>query len=449
MLLPAAAWGEKDGTVTNSERRISRQRSFLPMPGEARADWRIICEVARRMNHGDAFSFDGPAAIFREHAALSAVGNDGRRDFDIGACRDVSDEAYESLTPFQWPLRHGQPHRESRFFGDGRFFTADQRAQFITTPAVRAPTALPQGTLVLNTGRIRDQWHTMTRTAKSPRLMRQIAEPFCEIHPEDAERRGIAPASLVRVSSPRGSIVVRALVTARARRGSVFVPMHWTAQHAAQARVDALVAPLVDPISGQPGLKLTPAWVTPFAATWYGFAVLDVRPARIAADYWAVAAVPSGWRVELAGASVPDDWSAFAGSLLGAGGETLSFRDDALGRHHIARFNAGRLIGALFIDSRPVAAARDWMADWLAAPLQSHAERLRILSGRPGAGVVDAGTVVCACLGVGANTIRSAIGGGAATVAAVGAATGAGTNCGTCRTEIRRMISAFGLQEAI
>src|SRR3546814_7613388 len=105
VLLPAATWAEKDSTVTNSERRISRQRAFLPLPGEARPDWRIVCDVAAHMSHGDAFAYDGPAAIFREHAALSTAGNAGSRDFDIGGCADLGDTAYDELDPFQWPDR--------------------------------------------------------------------------------------------------------------------------------------------------------------------------------------------------------------------------------------------------------------------------------------------------------------------------------------------------------
>ena len=123
VLLPAAAWGEKDGTVTNSERRISRQRAFLPPPGEARPDWWIVSEVARRLDFGAAFDYRSPADVFREHAALSAFENGGRRDFDIGALASLSDEAYDALDAVMWPARAGEPRTEQRFFGAGGFFT--------------------------------------------------------------------------------------------------------------------------------------------------------------------------------------------------------------------------------------------------------------------------------------------------------------------------------------
>src|SRR6201999_1751551 len=107
VLLPALAWGEKSGTVTNSERRISRQRSFLPAPGQARPDWWIISEVAKRLGFGSAFNYSSAAAIFREHAALSAFENNGGRDFDIGALSSVSDEGFDGMAPILWPFRFG------------------------------------------------------------------------------------------------------------------------------------------------------------------------------------------------------------------------------------------------------------------------------------------------------------------------------------------------------
>src|SRR5262249_18033136 len=131
VLLPAAAWGEKDGTVTNSERRISRHRHFLPLPGEAKPDWWIVTEIARRMGFASAFAFESAADIFREHAALSAFENGGRRDFDLGALAAISDRAFDQLDPEQWPLRSGEmPHNDRRFFMRGGFYTPDRKARF-------------------------------------------------------------------------------------------------------------------------------------------------------------------------------------------------------------------------------------------------------------------------------------------------------------------------------
>ncbi|MBT7755859.1 MAG: molybdopterin-dependent oxidoreductase, partial [Rhodospirillaceae bacterium] len=168
VLLPAAAWGEKAGTVTNSERRISRQRAFLPKAGAVRPDWWIIQQVARRMGFADAFNFRHPAEIFAEYAELSGLDNGGKRDFDISAHEAISNEDYEGLQPFQWPMEKGSISCQTRFFADGQFFTPDRRARFIaTTPAKPASAVSAEYPLVLNTGRIRDQWHTMTRTGKA------------------------------------------------------------------------------------------------------------------------------------------------------------------------------------------------------------------------------------------------------------------------------------------
>ncbi len=189
-------------TVTNSERRTSRQRAFLAPPREALPDWRQICEVAKRMGFGDAFSYRSPAEIFAEYARLTGSENDGRRDLDLGALADISEDDYAVLAPFQWPRRAGSSPAEMRFFADGRFYHADGKARFVVTPfRAQASRTSEQFPFVLNTGRIRDQWHTMTRTAKTPRLMAHIGEPFVEVHPDDAKTIGVAAADLAEIES--------------------------------------------------------------------------------------------------------------------------------------------------------------------------------------------------------------------------------------------------------
>jgi assimilatory nitrate reductase catalytic subunit len=452
VLLPAAAWAEKSGTVTNSERRISRQRSFLRPSGEARPDWRIICDVAARMGFAEAFDYKSPAEIFREHAALSRIANNGTRDFDISACAELSESAYDALAPFQWPRRQGEAmdNTATRFFAEGGFYTPDRRGRFVATPVARQEVS-PDFPLILNTGRIRDQWHTMTRTAKTPRLMSHYAESFCEIHPDDAEDAGIAPATLVRVVSAQGTVVVRALVTERQQKGSIFVPMHWTDQQTAQGRIGTAVLPAVDPISAQPGLKFSVARIEPFDAAWYGFAVLRNRPERVPSDYWALARAEGGWRLELAGTEPVEDWAEYAAGLIGKGEnlETLSYSDQDQASFRLATFSGDALLGALFASPQPVAVSRTWAVEHLSAPEIRGIERLRLLSGRPGADQADRGPIVCACFSIGANQIAGAIEKGAASVEAVGEVLRAGTNCGSCRVEIRRLIDAAALKKAV
>ncbi len=472
--LPAAAWGEKDGTVTNSERRISRQRAFLPLPGEARPDWWMICEVARRMGAGSAFDYQGPAAIFDEHARLSAFENAGRRDFDIGGLAGLGAAGYDALRPVQWPrpavtVEGGAvsvPHpasataEDTRFFAAGGFFHADGRARFVPAPAVRrvpddaaaeSVTTTPPdaatpgaGHLTLNTGRVRDHWHTMTRTGLSARLSAHIAEPYAELHPADAARLGLAEADLVRIRSPRGEVVVRVLISDRQRQGSVFVPMHWTGDTSSRGRIDALVSSAVDPVSGQPGLKATAVTVSRFEAAWYGFAVTAERPQTAGLDYFALARAERGWRLEMAGLAASHDPAGLAERLFGVpAGAILAYRDAAGGAHRFAAFAGERLVAALYLSREPVAVSRGWAASQLAAAHPSPA-RYRLLAGRGGADRPDPGAIVCSCFSVGVNEIAGAVTSGRAmSVEEVGRLLQAGTNCGSCRSEIAGIVAGI------
>ena len=443
VLLPALAWGEKDGTVTNSERRISRQRAFAVAPGEARPDWWALAQVGQRMGWREAFAFDGPAAIFREHAALSGHRPEIARDFDISALSEVSDIAFDGLTPFQWPLRSGDALRNtpSRFFADGRFFTPDGRGRFVATP-YRAPRSRPSAgqPFWLNTGRIRDQWHTMTRTGVSARLSAHIAEPFAEIAPSDAERLGIAPASLVRVWNDRAEVIVRALVTDRQSPGAVFVPIHWTDRFTAKGRIDALVAPEVDPISGQPESKATTVAVAPFPARWYGFAITREAVESAAADYWARARIEGAMRFELAGRELPDV-DALASDLFGPDVTLTRFEDISAGHTRAAAIHDGEIAGLLFIASGPVEVARDWLCGLFSEGAIPAREAIALMAGRPAGDRADPGRRVCSCFGVGVNQIRAAAEGGYRTVDAIGDALSAGTNCGSCRPEIAQILA--------
>lgn len=274
VLLPALGWGEKDGTVTNSERCISRQRAFLPPPGEARADWWALCEVARRMGF-DGFGYDSAHAIFDEHARLSGWRNGedeaGRRVFDISGMSGMSRQAYDAMEPIQWPVL--RPEEGTRhLFADGRFAHATGRARFVATPPRLPMHAVDEDyPLALNTGRMRDQWHTMTRTGKSPRLAGHTPEPIVDLHPNDALLCGVREGELARVASRWGAMVARVTHSGGIARGSVFVPIHWSDQTASDARVGALVNPVVDPVSGEPEFKHTPVRVEPFVVEWQAF----------------------------------------------------------------------------------------------------------------------------------------------------------------------------------
>jgi assimilatory nitrate reductase catalytic subunit len=352
------------------------------------------------------------------------------------------------MHPFQWPRPRPAAPAETRFFASGAFYTQDRKARIVPIQPSPPRSADAEFPLVLNTGRVRDQWHTMTRTGRSPRLSQHFAEPFVEIHPEDAQSYGVTDADLVRVSSPQGSIIVRALLSKRQRRGTVFVPMHWTDQFAGKARVDTLVSGITDPHSGQPALKHAFVRVERFAAGIYGFAVLRQKPRVLNADYWALARCEDGWRLELAFAAGTTEASLLAASLFDApaGAETLAYRDGATLRDRFACFEEDRLLGALFLAPEPVAVSRAWACEQLQARHDGHRPRMAVIAGRPSAGSIDRGALVCSCFGIGANEIAAAVAQGCRSVDAVGQALGAGTNCGSCRGEIRQIIEQYRLK---
>ncbi|MBB4229525.1 nitrate reductase [Rhizobium mongolense] len=442
VLLPSLGWGEKSGTVTNSERRISRQRSFIDAPGDARADWWQLAEVARRMGFADAFAFASPADIFDEHAALSAFENSGNRDFDIGAYAGIEKAAYDAMTPFQWPQPTGDERAVTRFFAKGSFFHPDRKARFVPVEPPASDRTSADYPFTLNTGRIRDQWHTMTRTGKSARLSAHIAEPFAELHPRDAMEIGIGNAGLVEIESPQGKALVRALITERQARGSIFVPMHWNDQFAAKARIDAVVAPLTDPFSGQPASKNIAVAARPLKAVRYGFAVSASKPQSLGAAYWALAKADGGWRLELAFDHAVEDWCGWCRSTFGipAEIEPLGYADQQSGDLRLAFFDGTRLLAALFLAREPVAVARNWAISQLAAEHGDLRKRFGLVAGRPGADKPDPGATVCSCFAVGVNQIVAAVRGGCHSVEAVGKELNAGTNCGSCRAEIKGII---------
>nr|WP_319247933.1 molybdopterin-dependent oxidoreductase [uncultured Celeribacter sp.] len=435
VLLPATAWAEKDGTVTNSDRTISRQRAVLPPPGAARPDWAHLAEVGRRMGFAGAFDFQSPAEVFREYAALSGIAGGFGKDFDISDLSAISANDYDKLAPTRWPIRDGKAG--GRFFADGQFFTADGKGQML--PVAWKPLAAKtekRYPFRLNTGRVRDQWHTMTRTARSPRLSAHLPEPFVEIHPEDARERGIGPATLVEVRNPTGNAILRAAISDRVARGDIFVPMHWTGETAPSARIDALVPAVTDPISGQPESKAAVAAITMFQAAWYGFAISQ-HPLRPRADYWAQARTYRGYRMELAGRQSPEDWEADARDLFGLPQADLQImRDPARGTVRIAFHQEGALVAALFVSREPVAVMRDYLVNLPgeAAP--------GVLSGTSPKDQPDPGPVLCSCFNVGVNTILAAIETrGLMSVDAIGEALQAGTNCGSCRPELSALLA--------
>ncbi|WP_254602920.1 nitrate reductase [Sphingomonas bacterium] len=423
--LPAAAWGEKDGTVTNSERCVTRQRAVLPPPGEARPDWWIVAEIARRMGWADAFAYRSPADIWREHARLSAYENAGERLFDLRDQVAIGNHAYEAMAPFRWG---GVP------FADGRFPTPDACARLVTVRQAPLAKPLKNWPMTLNTGRYRDQWHTMTRTGLSPRLARHREEPLVEVHPRDAAALDLVDGGLARVSTPSGESLFCVCVTDAQRPGELFTPIHWTDVQASGGRTGLLPRPHADPHSGQPGFKLTPAAIVAVATDWRGFLLVHGTATARPDCLWSTRiVVPGGALFELAGDGDP----AALDALLPRG-ERMEATDPARGSRRVAVLRDGRLAAALFVTRAGELPARDWLIEQLSEAQASPA----LLAGRAPGAAVDRGPVVCACFDVGLRSIIAAIADQRlASVAAIGAALGAGTNCGSCRPALARLLS--------
>ena len=446
VLLPAQGWSEKDGTVTNSERRISRQRALFKAAGSAKPDWWIITQVARRMGFEQAFHYRSPVEIFREHAALSGFENNGSRDFDISAFADISPRDYDRLQPTQWPVNRAYPQGRARLFEDGRFFTASGKAKFIAvTP--RPPVNSPDHDypLILNTGRLRDQWHTMTRTAIAAKLNQHKAEPFVEIHPADAQHYGLLANTLASLESAWGSMIARVQITDGQLQGNLFVPMHWTEQYAGRGRMGALVNAVTDPISNQPESKHTPVRIKAYQPVWQGFILSRRELAIHEPDYWVKIKGEQFYRYELAGLSLPENWPEWTQKNLsdneGATAQWQEYQDSARGNYRAARLLNNRLESVVFIATESALPDRNWLTGLFAKTELEKAERMALLTGTPPLGVADVGTIVCACFNVGELTIQSAIKEkGLKTHQDVGRCLKAGTNCGSCIPEIKALL---------
>jgi assimilatory nitrate reductase catalytic subunit len=444
VLLPALAWGEKDGMVTNSDRTISRQRPFLAPPGEARADWRIVCDVARAMGFS-GFDFVSPHEIFREHARLTAHGNDGQRALNLGAWQDMTAAEYRNWEPAAWPMAQSRESTRGPMFADGRFAHADGRARFVAlTP--RGPEHAPTKNypLVLNTGRVRDHWHTMTRTGKSGRLSAHVAEPSADINTADALRFAVRDGSLATLRSAWGSMVVRVRTSPDIPAGMVFSPIHWNGAYASDARVGALTNPVVDPVSGEPELKHTPVAIEHFAADWYGVMLTRAAVPLPTLPWWVKVQGEKFVRYELAGFN-PYDASAAARRLLGvpesADIDWIEYNDTARRVYRAVWFVDDRIEACLYIAPTPALPERDWLGKLFGRGKLDAGTRSSLLAGRTLEGV-DPGPLVCSCFGVGRNAIVDCARqlGRAATTAEIGKRLKCGTNCGSCVAEIHSLI---------
>ncbi len=262
VILPAAAWLEKEGTMTNAERRITHLPKALEAPGEALPDAEIIWRFAEKMGFGDSFNYTSSSEVYDEYTQITK-----------GTSIDVSGVNYALLKQersIQWPLpsmpENAVPNfaGTKRLFTDHQFYTPNKRAQIFPVADENASEPVDEDfPLVLTTGRIRDQWHTMTKTGRVAKLNKHIPQPFLQIHPEDAKIRNIKDGQLVEVTGRRGEVRVKAQITTDVRPGLCFLPMHWGKILGSNlGRANNLTNSLVDPRSKEPDFKFSAVQVT-------------------------------------------------------------------------------------------------------------------------------------------------------------------------------------------
>ena len=398
------------GTAHLAAARVPRRR-----PGEAKPDWWIIGEVAKRLGFGAAFDFNSAADIFREHAALSAFENDGERDFDIGALKSLSDEAFDAMAPVQWPIAAGRAAAGALLRRGRLLRQRPQGARFIAPeiPALRTETTAARP-LRLNTGRIRDQWHTMTRTGLSPRLGQHLPEPFVEVHPDDAaeirrhRRRLCARHHRLRAMHAAG----RRQRAAAARHAVRADPLERGQRRPARASARWWrPSPIRSPASPRTRRRRRRSRRT--NTSFRGFA-LSRKPLELPAHaWWARVAVNGGYGYLLADNADLAGWQ----SWLGIDRRRRSRRIQGFWRRRLSR---ARPLPA--IASRPACSsgrrATPATGTWSRAcspPIRSSDDQRRmLLSGKSADGLANAGPIVCACFGVGRTTICDAIAGGRA-----------------------------------
>ena len=459
LLLPAAAWGEKEGTVTNSERRITHLQTAIPAPGECRPDWEIATDFAHRLGArlgkpGTAlFPYANAEAVFDEHRESTRG-----RDLDITG---LSYALLDECGPQQWPYPQGAQSGKARLYEDGVFPTADGRARFANTrylPTSEVTDA--RYPLHLNTGRLRDQWHGMSRTGMVARLYSHVESPILSMHADDMARRGLKSGDLARVKSRRGELLVPVEASDDMRIGQAFMPMHWGSRYMSGLGVNALTMDQRDPVSKQPELKHAAIQVEKAPLPWHMAVMrrddavarmLRIQPLLSRFDYASCGLYGRQNPVlvlRIANATpLSAELMAEVDALLDMQDESCIMRYDDPKRGVAKRVlvEDGRVTGVRLTGE---IAARDWLKEMMAEGVEIAPLRSWVLAplSVPPSGSSSRGRIVCNCLNVSETQILAAITRDA-DLAALQASLKCGTEFGSCVPELKRMIM-MGKQEA-
>lgn len=451
--LPATGWSEKDGTVTNSERTISRQRGFLSPYGESRHDWQILCDVAQKMGFS-GFDFQSPSDVFKEYAGLTAYKNDGRRSLDISRLADLSEDDYNALRPVQWPVNRANPRGTKRMFTDGVFFTPNQRANCIPTeyqaPEQAVSEAFPY---VLNTGRLRDQWHTMTRTGVSAELSQHIDEAALAIHPKDAAELGLKEGSYVSLASSvekhqSQQVLLPLKIDQGLRRRELFAPIHWGKEWASSSSIAHLFTDARDKLSGQPELKHAAVSLTPVEITQHIHVVsrspLPKEWLQHHADVWTKIRIRDAFSYRIANTSARSSLADGFKHVFPSFDEAISHDDQS--RKQLVLLLDGKIESACFVSDEPLNIERTWVESLVGADALSSEQVHGLVHAQIDAEFAQ-GRIVCSCFKVGENAIKDAITAqGCQTIDELGDKLKCGTNCGSCRSELRQILDSEGVQ---
>lgn len=460
VLLPASTWGEKDGVVTNSERCITRVRPAVSAPGEARADWKIACDFALRLGselgNDDAprlFPYTAAEDIFNEH-----------RDSTRGRDLDITGLSYAFLDthgPQQWPFPSGMNKGAARLYRDGQFPTATGRARFVATvyqPSVeKTDSNFP---LHLNTGRLRDQWHGMSRTGRVARLYNHTEEPILSMNRDDMQRRRLVDSDIVRAKTRRGEIVLRVTACEEIRPGQTFLPMHWGGQFMNSGGTNVLTLSAFDPVSKQPELKHAALQVEKLDLPWQmvvmrstqgvdgpGKPLTLMAQARTLLGRFSYATLGLFGRDDPAvilrvahGQAAPESLIEEIDHLFSFDeNSSLTYLDARRGISKRVMLERGRVTGVRLTGET---AARDWLKDVMARGTSAEAVRRWVLAplSAPPRESNHRGPVICTCVDVARVDILNEIRRGA-DLYALQAILGCGTECGSCVPELKHLIA--------
>ncbi len=441
---PSTGWGEKNGTVTNSERRISRQRPLVEPFSGAKNDWQIMCLVAQKMGF-EGFDFTDPSGIFEEWAQLTDFENNGERLLNLSALVGLSQQQYDNLKPVMWPVLKNEPYKNGQVFVNNQFSTADKKARFIPiTPKLPVQQTSSDYPFVMNSGRIRDQWHTMSRTGKSTALSTHITRPYIEINPIDACKLNIKANDLITANAKTGQVTAHAKVTDAVRKGECFMPIHWNKQFASSATVSGLYQSVVDPISGQAECKHGAVDLVKAQFAQY-MQIFSKTELKITSDFWLKVNASKCINYQLALNEPQNDLLYYCQTLTGLQGQWSAM--GSAKAMHIQCIQNQQLVFVAVISLAQKDISLEWINHLFAEPLITFSQLQSLLYATPDEEFTQ-GAQVCSCFKVREQPIINAIKSGENTVEQLGSKLKCGTNCGSCKTQLSQLIKQHTTQNA-